>query len=150
MTKVECLKILCEKLTGSKSKGETVCEVLHDMGSKCNENVYSSDEIDTGKVWINGKHIYRKVVNSTVGNIQTDLNALNADTVVSFYGQALSNYGNWFTIPYNSGLISGGNVYAIDCIQSNLAHRNFQITFGEYYNAENGAYIVIEYTKKDD
>lgn len=32
-----------------------------------NANTYSTNEIDTGKIWIDGKHIYRKVFTKTSG-----------------------------------------------------------------------------------
>lgn len=112
---------------------------------------YSTDETEIGS-WIDDKPIYRKVIQSTVENIQNELNALGADRVISFFGEALSNYGNWFLIPCkNPASIDYGNAdnYTIAIMQSNLAHREFQIQFGAYYNAENAVNVIIEYTKKE-
>jgi len=112
---------------------------------------YSTDETQIG-TWIDGKPIYRKVIQSTVGNIQDELNALGIDRVTYFFGEALSNYGNWFLIPCkNPASIDYGNAdhYTISIIQSNTAARNFQITFGDYYDSGNAANIIVEYTKKE-
>lgn len=99
-----------------------------------------------------GKTIYRKVLQSTVANVQDDLNALNADQVVSFFGEALSDYGNWFLIPCkNPSSIDAqnGDKYTTSIIQSNYSHRQFQLTFGDYYGETNAVNIIIEYTKKE-
>lgn len=119
--------------------------------STSSERIYSSEETAIGK-WIDGKTVYRKVLQSTVGTIQDDLNSLGVDQVVNFFGEALSNYGNWFLIPCkNPATIDYGNAdyYTIAIMQSNYSHRNFQITFGDYYNAANAVNVIIEYTKKE-
>lgn len=160
-------------------KNATVCNVLHKIGDVidnftgkvediveevediANEvdaiaekveaiNTYTTDEVEIG-TWIDGKKIYRKVIQSTVANVQNDLNALSADRVINFFGEALSNYGNWFLIPCkNPASIDYGNAdnYTIAIMQSNLAHREFQIQFGSYYDDGNAVNIIIEYTKK--
>lgn len=113
---------------------------------------YSTDEKAVGK-WINGKKIYRKVIDSTVGELQNDLNAVGIDYVVNMFGMALSNYGSWFPIPCkNIATVDFNNAdhYTITILQSNLAARNFQINFGDYYASTNKAYIVVEYTKKGE
>ena len=113
---------------------------------------YSTDEKVVGK-WIDGKNIYRKVIISTVGEIQNDLNDLGADQVVSFYGEAETNYQSWFPIPCKNHVsidYNNADNYTISILQSAKAQRNFQITFGNYYNSGNGAKIIIEYTKKGE
>lgn len=155
MTKVYCLEKIYKALGGTDSIrcDASVCCVLDKIAEKIGSVIkpkYTTDETVVA-TWVDGKPIYRKVIQSTVGNIQNELNALNADRVVYFFGEALSNYGNWFLIPCkNTATIDYGNAdhYTISVIQSNLAARNFQITFGDYYNAENKANIIIEYTKK--
>ena len=111
---------------------------------------FTKGEIEVGK-WIDGKTIYKSVIDSTVGELQNDLNAIGIDYVVDMYGMALSNYGNWFPIPCkNIASIDYNDAdhYTISILQSNLSARNFQITFGDYYATTNKAYIVVEYTKK--
>lgn len=161
MTKTECLKRIYNALGGIDDvipHDDTVCDLLHKIGDCIGDFVeevetmhdYTTEEVKIGK-WIDGKPVYRKVIQSTVEKIQDDLNALGADRVVNFFGEALSNYGNWFLIPCkNPASIDYGNAdhYTIAIIQSNLAARNFQITFGDYYNAGNAVNVIIEYTKK--
>lgn len=175
-TKTSCLKRIYQALGGTQEvvpHEETVCDFLHKIGDCIGSfvdkvdnvindvddladkvetmNNYTTEEVQIGK-WINGKPIYRKVIQSTVENVQTDLNALGADRVINFFGEALSNYGNWFLIPCkNPASIDYENAdhYTIAIIQSNTAARNFQITFGDYYNSENAVNIIIEYTKKE-
>lgn len=111
---------------------------------------YSTDETEVGE-WIDGKKVYRKVIISTVGELQNDLNAVGIDYILSMYGMAVSNYGSWFPIPCkNIATVDYSNAdhYTITILQSNLAARNFQINFGDYYASGNDAYLVVEYTKK--
>lgn len=54
-------------------------------------NEYSTDEKIIGK-WIDGKPIYRKVINSICGNLYTLLNELNIDFLIDTKGNAWSNY----------------------------------------------------------
>lgn len=47
-----------------------------------NANIYSTEEIDTGKKWINGEPIYRKVFIPTVTNFSSSfVNILTADWI---------------------------------------------------------------------
>lgn len=111
---------------------------------------YSADETEIG-TWIDGKKVYRKVIMSTVGELQNDLNAVGIDYVVDMYGMAVSNYGSWFPIPCkNIASVDYNNAdhYTITLLQSNLAARNFQFNFGDYYAATNAAYLIVQYTKK--
>lgn len=159
MTKVDCLTKIYESLGGEDSIrcDASVCCVLDKIAEIIPSVIeppplpkYTMDETIVA-TWIDGKPIYRKVIQSTVEKVQDDLNALGADRVTNFFGEALSNYGNWFLIPCkNPASIDYGNAdhYTIAIIQSNQAARNFQITFGDYYNSSNAVNIIIEYTKK--
>lgn len=52
--------------------------------------VYSQNEIDTGKIWIDGKKIYRKVILlpaiATKGEYRIDLSSLTASNYIQLYG----------------------------------------------------------------
>lgn len=52
--------------------------------------VYSQNEIDTGKIWIDGKKIYRKVILLPAiakgGKYQIDLSSLTASNYIQLYG----------------------------------------------------------------
>lgn len=60
--------------------------------------VYSQNEIDTGKIWIDGKKIYRKVILLPAiakgTEYQIDLSSLTASSYIQLYGfiKATENY----------------------------------------------------------
>lgn len=107
---------------------------------------YSTSEVNTGKKWIDGKPIYRKVLEATnvSGNSTTNIN-----TGVTGIDKVL-DYTGW-------GYDASG-----DCFLVNKAHKNnFSYQAGFYYNKPNNRfeietgssqsyaslYIVFEYTK---
>lgn len=147
MDKVSCLKDLLSCLTGKENvNGETICEVLTEF---CKEmdglNVYEDGvEVDTHKKWIDGKPIYRLAVKTTLGNLAAEINKHLPKTIVSFYGQSVSTYGNQMPIP--SAVALSGQ-YKMDFLQSNST---FDVAFqyGEYFHDDYDAYCVIEYTKR--
>lgn len=51
-----------------------------------NTNTYSTEEVNTGKKWIDGKDIYRKVITQNNAN-QIDLANLSIDTLIEKRGQ---------------------------------------------------------------
>lgn len=101
-----------------------------------NANIYSTEEIDTGKEWINGEHIYRRVFIPTVVNFGSSfINILTAEWI------------------QNVNLITNGMI-----IRGNIS-----IFGGRYYTKDNKLYFsagysitgtvtsiygTIEYTKK--
>lgn len=155
MHKVECLKRIYEALGGEESvDDDTICDVLHKIGDCLGEidfkPVYKKGESEVG-TWIDGKPIYRSVIESTVGKVNDDLNALKADTVINFYGQALSNYGAWFAIPCRNSATtdySGTDSYTIDFMQNSTGDKKFLLRFGSYFPESSIVYIIIDYTKK--
>lgn len=56
-----------------------------DIENLQNGNVYSTNEVDTGKIWVDGKPIYRKVVTGTLPteNYSTFITIDNLDTPIS-------------------------------------------------------------------
>lgn len=63
--------------------------------------VYSQNEIDTGKIWIDGKKIYRKVILlPTIAKgreYNEDLSSLTISTCIQIYG--FTKVGNAYFIP---------------------------------------------------
>lgn len=106
--------------------------------------VYSQNEIDTGKIWIDGKKIYRKVILLPTiakgGEYNEDLSSLTISTCIQIYG---------FT--------KVGNVYFIPLLNSDEK----SITLNTYVSINNNAlrlingadreilsgHVVLEYTK---
>lgn len=111
------------------------------------QDVYSTEEVKTNKVWIDGKTIYRKV--SEIGDLgadvehKIDMNINNLDTIVNINGfSSISNNG--FSVPinfYNYGEARGYYCF-YDKEQNSLM---FKSSWGA-----TGLYVIIEYTKTTD
>ena len=64
--------------------------------------VYSTEEVDTGKVWIDGKHIYRKVVDlGLFGNVDRDVTIEGSYDAVTCFDGYLYNSSGRNKIPLN-------------------------------------------------
>ena len=86
-----------------------------------NANIYSTEEIDTGKKWINGEHIYRKVFVPTVTDFSSSfINILTADWI------------------QNINLITNGMIIRDD----------ISIFGGRYYAKDNKLYFAAGYSIK--
>ena len=105
---------------------------------------YSTSEVFTGKLWINGKKIYRKVytyTGSSQNGISIPLNISNLDIVVNSYGIARMSGGGIF-LPitfYNQS--DGWKSYHIRPSTNDIYWQS-----GAQYDT-NYIHIVIEYTK---
>ncbi|MGN1315536.1 MAG: hypothetical protein ACI4VW_00530 [Acutalibacteraceae bacterium] len=108
--------------------------------------VYSLEESDTGKTWIDGKKIYRKIIdfgalpNSSEKRVAHGIT--NLDTVIELKGIAKNSAGLIFPLPYIGG---------------DFAHRIQFYINGVYVVATPGTdrseftktYITMEYTKAE-
>lgn len=91
-------------------------------------NDYSTSEIKTGKKWVNGKDIYRKV--TTVSDQNQPHGISNIDTVISIIAICQHNYGQ-----YNC---SDGVT---------IQNTNVWLEGTALTEASNGITIIVEYTK---
>lgn len=105
---------------------------------------YSTNEVDTGKKWIDNKTIYRKVINfgtlpnATAKSVAHSIS--NLDTMVSMSGVGYSTTGSRFPIPYvhSSSITDQVQLYA----------NTTEITIVDGIDrTNNSAYIILEYTK---
>lgn len=125
-----------------KSTLEDGCYInITDDESVCNNN-YSTSEIDTGKKWVNGKPIYRKVVeipsSSGESNITHNL-GIDFCISVSGFGYYAGNV-DYLPIPYVGS--EGGRI-----VIANITGNNF--TLVSTYALSN-IRIILEYTKTVD
>lgn len=116
------------------------CEYINDSNS------YSTSEVKTNKRWIDGKPIYRKVLNGSISNTTTVLSGV--DTLVYFGGSA-TVFNTRRTLPYYE--IYNNLSYGFT-IQSQTNTNTWQTVI---YAQGNGATasncnIVLEYTKTTD
>ena len=116
--------------------------------------VYSTDEIDTGHVWIDGKKIYLRVYTftGTTGNGQTKTISLGNPS--SYYGAFISLRGR--------GVSSNGYVRPLPCVDSSSYYivcditdftgtnvPNVRIMCAGSQNIAGGGFVVVGYTKAD-
>lgn len=108
---------------------------------------YSTDEVKTNKVWIDGKPIYRKVIDFGTlpkNNIKKVPHGISdIDAIVSLNGIAFTNSKTATPIPYAHS--DSTNEVSLFIEGTNIAIR----TFGDkalYINT----YVTLEYTKTTD
>ena len=110
---------------------------------------YSIDEVKTGGKWIDGKPIYRKVINfGALPNATTKVvsfDNINADTFVNIEGIVMDNSGSVITIPYASVSDSTWSI-AIFINSSSVSISTGTVDRSEYTKC----YVTIEYTKTTD
>ena len=103
---------------------------------------YSSDETDTGKVWIDGRKIYRRILTGTTPNDNTATTVINTSgmnivEIVTFMASVFSEGSGVFrTVPgstawYIFGANPGVRIYA-----TSASYQNLPLT------------VVIEYMKE--
>lgn len=119
------------------------------INNKLIPDIYSTDEVETNKIWINGKNIYRKCFKVSVTQKQTDITIpdtliSNIDEVTDLKGMMKNQYLNFFPINYLSpnGQLSDG----IGCYYN--FGRGIVLRMGNI-NIDSNSYvsITIEYTK---
>lgn len=120
--------------------------VLNDVkGYVDSSNSYSTDEVKTGGKWIDGKPIYRKVINfgalpdSTTKNVAHGVN--NIGDITHIYGVAYSSDKMTIPLPYARGI-----PIILYATQDNVA---IEISTGDYIDFTRSE-ITIEYTKTTD
>ncbi len=106
---------------------------------------YSTDEIKTNQVWIDGKSIYRKVLHITSGiAVDTDkyinISSLNIDNIVDLKGwthQGGTGFG-YISLYFNDGTGHGNKLHT---------QQGSTIIVYNHHWAASEIYIIIEYTK---
>ena len=107
------------------------------------KDTYSTSETLTNKVWIDGKPIYRKVVNigalpnNTLKNV--DHGITNIDTITDYYGMVASTSKTALKIPYVA-------TESLDYIAMYVSVTNVAVKTKQDMSAY-GGYAVVEYTK---
>lgn len=112
-----------------------------------NKEVYSTDEVKTNKVWIDGKPVYRKVVTQTITtssseNIISGFDISLIDNIISFYGSIKQPSGTIAPISYSASEEDG----AFICMSR---ARNSFVLYAKAYGVGD-VILVVEYTKTTD
>lgn len=110
-------------------------------------DMYSTNETFTGKYWIDGKRIYRKVYKGGVSASQgVIISASNVDSLI--------NYEGWYRVAGNTHYkpwydTTGGATWFVATIDSNLLRVRFD-TSGTPIADINDVCCIVEYTKTTD
>ena len=111
-----------------------------------NPDDYSTEETFTGKYWIDGKKIYRKVITDITSTGTKKHNISNFGEIINFYGQITKSTGKQESIPRT--VLSNPEVYGIAV--GDFSTTGFYIEFGSnYINVQKGV-LTLEYTKTAD
>lgn len=106
--------------------------------------IYSQNEIDTGKIWIDGKKIYRKVINCGVlpDNEEKNIphNIKDYDTFLSIRGIAIYREAKSFiSLPFTS---RGDESIKITVFRESVIISTYIVR--NYFKE---SYAILEYTK---
>lgn len=107
--------------------------------------VYSQEETDTGKIWIDGKKIYRKVVdcgyllNKNAKIVEHNIK--NIDTITKIDSVGYQDNGDYLPIPYVYEEIPGQGPITLYMNKTNIIIR----TYGNRTDVK--ALVTLEYTK---
>lgn len=113
-------------------------KILNDKIS--NANTYSSQETNTGKKWINGKNIYRKVLTGTKTSEDLILNVASNIETMFIVSARLDGPGHYLLPFYESG--------EVFC-RIELDGNNIKIKSGTSAYAQGTVTIIVEYTKQE-
>lgn len=113
------------------------------------KDIYSTSEVATNKVWIDGKPIFRKVVDigelPNTDGLQVNHGISNLGYVIQAYGCVKrASDGSFFNIPY----VYGSPTYNAGGMGLWITPTKIDITVGNDRRGLSG-YVVIEYTKSN-
>jgi len=110
------------------------------------DNVYSTSETDTGKVWIDGKPIYRKVITNTTpesGSVSKTIGTIsNIESLVSLIGNIYNSSYGFIPIPFNVDSNNNNKLYIDE--NGNVISENNN---GVWQNKT--IIVIVEYTKSE-
>ena len=112
-----------------------------------NKEIYSTDEVKTNKIWVDGKPIYRKVATQTITTPEgfcpiDDFDTSLVDSVISIYGSIKQPSGNITPISFYNKANDGAYVYMSKEAKRFLLFAR-EIGVGDVI-------LIVEYTKTTD
>ncbi|MCI7633894.1 MAG: tail fiber protein [Mollicutes bacterium] len=125
----------------SANQGKVLNGMIESLGT------YSTNEINTGKKWIDGKPIYRKVIscgalpNSTTKIVNHNISDIDNSRMYGFAVRTSDK--REFPLPFSSADGNGN-------IQLDLTSTYIQITSNIDRSSFNTSYVILEYTKTTD
>lgn len=121
--------------------------------TEINEEVYSTSEVKTNKVWIDGKPIYRKTIYvSSLPNATRKTYSHNISNVDEIWADLSSSFIKWTitTAPFNNVSSNGSTFNASSLINIDTIGKT-SFTIGTTYDRSMlSAYVTLCYTKTTD
>ena len=112
------------------------------------QGAYSTEEVNTGKRWINNKPIYRKVVN--FGTLPNNAHKTvphgisNVENFISVTGWTKNPSDN---VNFNLPFVSPGSDY---CVSLDISGDNIDVQTARNRTSFTISYVILEYTKTTD
>lgn len=124
----------------------------NDITSLKNSKIYSTEEVDTGQKWINGKTIYRKVITGTTTTTNASFTVAhgitNYENIMIDGKSFIKSVGaSTFIIPANCPPNTTDS-YNRRPVRTTIVDDNISIYIGDYNGYSSYDYaIILEYTK---
>lgn len=132
----------CIKATPAYVEPDTVSDMVNTLRT---QDSYSTSEVNTGKKWIDGKPIYRRVFEAEENkNISSNTTVSGWSTVIT----NLSNVINTYMTASDSTEVVGNPFFAR--YKKSESKFYFSTTAGGNWNVSIGDIFILEYTKTTD
>jgi hypothetical protein len=124
--------------------GDAIEEIKQEV---LDAEMYSTSEIKTNKIWIDGKPIYRKVYNTTTvagnNNISISNISSNIESIIKMDGFIIQSSGNITSLSYYYTSNDWCNLYYSANSDNIIIRCGTTASFGN-------TYLIVEYTKTND
>ena len=132
----------CIKATPAYVEPDTVSDMVNTLRT---QDSYSTEEVNTGKKWIDGKPIYRRVFEAEENkNVSSKTTVSGWSTVIT----NISNIINTYTTASNSTEVIGNPFFAR--YKKSESKFYFSTTTGGNWDVSIGDIFILEYTKTTD
>lgn len=117
-------------------------------------DTYSTNETKTNKIWIDGKHIYRKVINvsslTPTGDTLTIAHGINnLGLIVNINCIANNSIDNYFDFKNYTWKVYGQNYWSSLHVSADATNIYCVYDGSESINYVSDAYFILEYTKSN-
>lgn len=128
----------------SAKQGKVLNEKIETLTS---QKVYSTEEKETGEIWLDGKTIYQKTITITDLNSNNTYShgISNLSEVISVSGSAYFTTQKWQ--PLQRIVIDAVAEYSLGL--GDITNSTFSMQIGSSYNGFTKAYVTIKYTKSE-
>lgn len=146
---------LVATVVDNSTSSSTIDALSANQGRVLNEKItnlttYSTEEVKTGEIWIDGKPIYKKTIQfttSAIGKHSIKHNISNLDTIIEGKGSAKDSSGAFYMFPMSA---------AVDNVSAwSISIQNVDKTYMYFFRGTNvtgtiTSYVTLYYTKTTD